>query len=126
MAGVPAQTGKTLSNNGIQTGQTIEALQVSQSVDAFTGADEYDITISGSLEITGSLLTTGSVVFKQVAENQTNTAYGIVLVDPDGQLYSGSSSGLAGEKGEEGAQGSTGFGDKGEKGSVGQNGDKGA
>ena len=41
--------------NGIATGETIEASQVSQSVDAFTGADAYDITVSGSLELTGSL-----------------------------------------------------------------------
>ena len=34
-----------LSNTGIVTGQTVEALQVSQSVDAFTGAKDYDITI---------------------------------------------------------------------------------
>ena len=57
-----------LSNTGIVTGQTVEALQVSQSVDAFTGAKDYDITISGSLTLTGSLLQTGSVYFKQIAE----------------------------------------------------------
>ena len=59
----------TLSNTGIVTGQTVEALQVSQSVDAFTGANDYDITISGSLTLTGSLLQTGSVYFKQIADS---------------------------------------------------------
>ena len=58
----------TLSNTGIATGQPVEATQVSQSVDAFTGAEAYDITISGSLtvdgpqEFTGSLNISGSVL----------------------------------------------------------------
>lgn len=92
----------TLSNNGIATGQTIEALQVSQSVDAFTGRDAYDITISGSLTLTGSFLQTGSVILKNVAENTTGASYGAVLIDSNGVLYSGSSSvgsqGADGEK----------------------------
>ena len=33
---------------------TIESWHVSQSVDAFTGVQDYDITISGSLTISGS------------------------------------------------------------------------
>ena len=51
---------KTLSNSGIINGQIIYDYQVSQSVDAFTGADDYDITISGSLTITGSVYTNGT------------------------------------------------------------------
>jgi hypothetical protein len=93
----------TLSNNGIATGQTIEALQVSQSLDAFTGDKAYDITISGSLTLTGSLFSTGSVQFKNVAQNTTNTTFGLVLIDEYGTLYSGSSS--AGSKGEKGQKG---------------------
>ena len=58
MAVVPANT---LSPAGIITGQTVEAAQVKQVIDAFTGVDDYNITISGSLELTGSLETTGSV-----------------------------------------------------------------
>jgi hypothetical protein len=34
---------------------TIQSWHVSQSVDALTGADDYDITISGSLVVTGSV-----------------------------------------------------------------------
>ena len=34
---------------------TIESWHVSQSVEAFTGAENYDITVSGSLTISGSL-----------------------------------------------------------------------
>jgi len=38
---------------------TIESWHVSQSVDAFTGAEAYDITLSGSLILTGSLAING-------------------------------------------------------------------
>ena len=64
----------TLSKTGVVTGQTIEALQVSQSVDAFTGGSAYDITISGSLTLTGSLLQTGSVFFKQITQVQATAS----------------------------------------------------
>ena len=46
---------KTLSLSGIQTGQAIEAPHVSQSINAFTGAEAYDITISGSLTVQGPI-----------------------------------------------------------------------
>jgi hypothetical protein len=39
---------------------TVESWHVSQSVDAFTGASDYDITISGSLDVTGPLDVTGN------------------------------------------------------------------
>ncbi len=120
----------TLSNNGITTGQTIEALQVSQSVDAFTGAKAYDITISGSLTLTGSLFTTGSVRFKNVAQNTTTSGFGAVLIDSNGVLYSGSSS--VGAQGATGAQGSPGNngnngnnGAQGAQGAAGNNGNNG-
>jgi hypothetical protein len=45
----------TLSKTGITTGGTVEAYQVTQSIDALTGTAAYDIVISGSLTITGSL-----------------------------------------------------------------------
>ena len=45
----------TLSNSGITTGLVIRAAQVSQSIDAFTKAKAYDITLSGSLVVTGSV-----------------------------------------------------------------------
>jgi hypothetical protein len=45
---------KKLISASIATGQTIEAGHVTQSAVAFTGGEAYDITISGSLEITGS------------------------------------------------------------------------
>ena len=45
----------TLSKTNIATGNIITAAEVSQSVDAFTGAVAYDITLSGSLQLTGSV-----------------------------------------------------------------------
>ena len=119
----------TLSNTGIVTGQTVEALQVSQSVDAFTGANDYDITISGSLTLTGSLLQTGSVYFKQLVDvpATASSQLGAVMIDVDGRLYSGSSSvgsqGTTGEKGENGSQGTT--GEKGVDGTQGTTGTQG-
>jgi hypothetical protein len=38
---------------------TIQSWHVSQSVDAFTGADAYDVTLSGSLVVTGSVAING-------------------------------------------------------------------
>tara|TARA_R110000822_G_scaffold72875_4_gene175163 strand:+ start:3855 stop:5513 length:1659 start_codon:yes stop_codon:yes gene_type:complete len=52
---------KELSKVGISTGLDIEAHHVTQSVDAFTGLDAYDVTISGSLEVTGSISTDSTV-----------------------------------------------------------------
>jgi len=49
-----------LSKSNIANSNTIEAWQVSQSVDAFTGIEAYDITISGSLTVTGSTNLSGS------------------------------------------------------------------
>jgi len=50
---------KILSNSGIVTGQPVEAQHVSQSVNALTGAEAYDITISGSLSVTGPVTIDG-------------------------------------------------------------------
>jgi len=44
----------TLSKTGITNGQTIQPSHVTQSIDAFTGTEAYDITLSGSLTLTGS------------------------------------------------------------------------
>ena len=50
-----------LSKSNIANSNIIEAWQVSQSVDAFTGIAAYDITISGSFKVTGSTILSGSV-----------------------------------------------------------------
>jgi hypothetical protein len=52
---------KILSKSGIVTGQDVEAWHVTQSVDAFTKVDAYDITVSGSFTVTGSIKIRGTV-----------------------------------------------------------------
>lgn len=44
-----------LSKTGITTGQTVEPGHVTQSIDAFTGIEAYDIFLSGSFNMTGSI-----------------------------------------------------------------------
>jgi hypothetical protein len=46
---------KTLSKTGITTGNTVQPGHVTQSVDAFTGIEAYDISLSGSFNMTGSI-----------------------------------------------------------------------
>jgi hypothetical protein len=44
-----------LSNVNIASGQTVRARHVTQSIDAFTGVKAYDISLSGSFNITGPI-----------------------------------------------------------------------
>ena len=44
----------TLSKTNILTGNVINASDVTQSIDAFTKQEAYDITLSGSFQMTGS------------------------------------------------------------------------
>jgi hypothetical protein len=53
---------QTLSTSGIVTGQDVQAWHVTQSIDAFTGVSDFDITVSGSFTLTGSLKVSGSVL----------------------------------------------------------------
>ena len=53
---------KQLSLSGIQTGDAIEAKHVSQSIKAFTGAEAYDITVSGSLTVQGPVTGTAGTL----------------------------------------------------------------
>ena len=46
----------TLNKTGITTGGTVEAYHVTQSIDAFTGIKAYDISLSGSFNMTGSII----------------------------------------------------------------------
>jgi len=74
----------TLSKNfsasdKVEQTYTIESWHVSQSVDALTGASAYDITISGSLDIsnsvnTGDLIGTASWASNAVTASYANTA----------------------------------------------------
>jgi hypothetical protein len=45
----------TLTQVGIETGDAVEAYHVTQSIDAFTGTVAYDISLSGSFNMTGSI-----------------------------------------------------------------------
>ena len=63
---------KKLSKTGIQLNQPVLPFQVSQSVDAFTGADDYDISISGSLTVTGSITGTPLIENNLTASYATN------------------------------------------------------
>tara|TARA_R110001592_G_scaffold170787_1_gene408132 strand:+ start:2289 stop:3362 length:1074 start_codon:yes stop_codon:yes gene_type:complete len=65
----------TLSNTGVQTGCTILATQISQSITAFTKAEAYDIVISGSLIVTGSTLfssSNGAMAIQGIGQNTQN------------------------------------------------------
>lgn len=60
---------KVLLSASIQEGATVEASHVSQSIKAFTGTEDYDIKISGSLTITGSTNILGTASANYFAGN---------------------------------------------------------
>lgn len=63
-----------LSTTGIVDGQVITAAQITQSINALTGVNAYDITISGSFTLNGG--TTGSGTFNrsvQTSQVEPNT-----------------------------------------------------
>lgn len=62
-----------LSKTGITSGATIQPGHVTQSVDAFTGAIQYDITLSGSFKVTGSVSVTGSITGSLNGNANTST-----------------------------------------------------
>ena len=59
------------SGTGIVDGQIVEANQINQSVDAFTGAKDYRITLTGSMELSGSLLMSGSFINEYTGQFST-------------------------------------------------------
>jgi len=64
---------KTLSKANIAQGNTIQPSDVSQSIDALTGLFSYDITISGSLNLTGSVVTGSTANFTSVTASLFGT-----------------------------------------------------
>ena len=72
----------------IQQGLAIESWHVSQSVDAFTGAEDYDITISGSLTLTGSAYLTPSKILP------TGQEYVLAYNNTTGQIFKTTTSSL--------------------------------
>jgi len=79
---------KILTQIGIETGNIVEAYHVSQSIDAFTGAEAYDITLSGSLTVTGSVAING---LSSTSQNNILT-----INTTTGQLYYTSSNSIGG------------------------------
>ena len=69
---------KELTKSGISTGQDILAGHVTQSIDAFTGTEAYDITVSGSLTITGSTI---------IQPTNADTGTNVLTIDSDGKIY---------------------------------------
>ena len=66
-----------LSKTGITTGHSVDAWHITQSVDAFTGDVDYDITVSGSFTLTGSLYIDGDMYGNTLGSSSTsdNTGY---------------------------------------------------
>ena len=71
---------ETLSNSGIVTGQPVLAAQVSQSVQAFTGAVGYDITISGSLNLPANTQMNGTASEAIYATSAGSTTGPVALI----------------------------------------------
>ena len=121
---------KTISKTGVATGQTIEALQVSQSADAFTGQVGYKITISGSLITTGSVLISGSsadggVQFAGLPSGSRTLAT-LKLDTGSNEMYYTTDTVAQGTQGAQGSQGITGAGTQGAQGTIGSLGPQGA
>ena len=76
---------QTLSKSNIVDGNTIEPIDVYQTVDALTGAVDYDLSISGSLTMTGSIQNDGIVTVSNSESPYTilDTDY-TVLVNANG------------------------------------------
>tara|TARA_Y100000592_G_scaffold37953_2_gene60076 strand:+ start:6347 stop:6757 length:411 start_codon:yes stop_codon:yes gene_type:complete len=87
---------KTLDNSGIEAGKNILAGNVSQSIDAFTGDEAYDVTISGSLVVTGSVIISGSDAkpIKITGLQESNLSNVVVQQASNGNINFTSSAGL--------------------------------
>jgi hypothetical protein len=58
----------TFSKIGITTGNTVETWHVTQSIDAFTGLEAYDITLSGSLTLGSGTTMNGTASYATNAQ----------------------------------------------------------
>jgi len=65
----------------IVQGFAINSWHVSQSVDAFTGAQAYDITISGSLDVIGPVTITGSIYQDPNSTTPATSTDNLLLID---------------------------------------------
>ena len=87
---------KTLSNTGIAYNETIFAANVTQSIDALTAAEAYQVDISGSLSVTGAVSITGvgSTGFKFINLPDGNFTNVLVNQPSTGYTYVTGSAGL--------------------------------
>lgn len=76
-----------LSKTGITNGATVQTWHVTQSIDAFTGVSQYDITLSGSLTITGSTKITGSISGSTFTGSFTGSFIGPLAGTSSGAQY---------------------------------------
>ena len=99
----------TLSSASIATGATVQAAQITQSIDALTGTVAYDITISGSLTVTGSLNMNGTL--NATSSNAVSASYALTASFAATPTVSGISgiSGLSGTSGISGLSGRSGL-----------------
>ena len=83
-----------LSKSGITTGNTVETWHVTQSIDAFTGLEAYDITLSGSFNVVGptiiegSLNVTGSISTTPGQINNLSASYSLTSISSSYALSS--------------------------------------
>jgi hypothetical protein len=73
---------KILTKNGISSGSIVQPGHVTQSIDAFTGIEAYDITLSGSLTVTGSVIldTTINKNFYGTASYVPTSSYALTCI----------------------------------------------
>ena len=99
-------------SDAISQGFTINAKHVSQSVEAFTAQEAYDISISGSQSITGSLRhkSTGpDGTVKLDLKLNNDPSFKVVVIDTsDDTLYYGAGAGTSGSSGTSGTNGTSG------------------
>ena len=73
---------KILSKAGIITGNALESSFVTQSIDAFIGGEAYDISLSGSFNMTGSTFITGSLTVEGITNlNQSTIINGNITLN---------------------------------------------
>ena len=73
---------KILSKARIITGNALESSFVTQSIDAFIGGEAYDISLSGSFNMTGSTFITGSLTVEGITNlNQSTIINGNITLN---------------------------------------------
>ena len=78
----------TLTQVGIETGNAVEAYHVTQSIDAFTGTVAYDISLSGSFNMTGSINGEPGVINPLTASYASTASYAPNFANTDLTLSS--------------------------------------